>query len=84
MFENIFLNFRKRPKGTPGYIDSRLNTLAKDSRQDSVAYNDKSSGNNLKSKSIAAALERVSSSREIVISEKLFTNLLISNDFLTN
>ena len=83
MFENIFLNFRKRPKGTPGYIDSRLNTLAKDSRQDSVAYNDKSSGNNLKSKSIAAALERVSSSREIVISEKRFTNLLMSNNLLT-
>ena len=51
--------------------------MAKDSRQDSVAYNDKSSGNNLKSKSIAAALERVSSSREIMISKKWFTNVLI-------
>ena len=52
--------FRKRPKGAPGGVDAKAFTISgKDARQDSLGYNGKPKDGGLKTKSIAAALERV-------------------------
>ena len=52
--------FRKRPKGAPGGVDAKAFTISgKDARQDSIGYNGRPKDGGLKTKSIAAALERV-------------------------
>jgi len=54
-------SFRKRPKGAPGGVDAKAFTISgKDARQDSLGYNGKPKDGGLKTKSIAAALERMS------------------------
>ena len=59
----FFIPYRKRPKGVASGVERTIELLSKkDARQDSmssVGYQSNRGGKDLKAKSIAAALERV-------------------------